>query len=167
MNNTAQNTVVSPSAAAKVKQITCGINQQEKELVKLLSAEFTRPAAVKGAEDVGASEREILEIALEIATERRFKVVQVEEEFLDIEENEFGELREFTNTRTVDKTVDLFEEKWEAIKARDYSTPGTRTNRVLEDTKSKLGAAQEMLAKLLEAQGMTPEQVAVELAKLA
>jgi len=167
MNNTTT-PAVSTAAMNKAKQITCGINPQEKELVKLLSAELTRPAAVKGAEDVGASEREVLEIALEIATERRFKVVEVEEEFLDVEENpETGELREFTNTRLVDKTIDLFEEKWEAIKARDYSAPGTRTNRVLEDTKSKLNAAQEMLAKLLEAQGMSKEQVAAELQKLS
>lgn len=162
MNNT------TTTAAPVKKQITAGVNQQEKDLIKLLSQELTRPAAVKGADDVQASEREVLEIALEIATERRFKTVKVEEEFLDIEENpETGELREVPAVRLVDKTIDLFEEKWEAIKSRDYSTPGTRTNRVLEDTKSKLNAAQEMLAKLLMAQGMSKEQVAAELAKLA
>lgn len=162
-----QNNTTTTAAPVK-KQITAGVNQQEKDLIKLLSQELTRPAAVKGADDVQASEREVLEIALEIATERRFKTVKVEEEFLDIEENpETGELREVTAVRLVDKTIDLFEEKWELIKARDYSTPGTRTNRVLEDTKSKLNAAQEMLAKLLMAQGMSKEQVAAELAKLA
>ena len=141
-----QNTTTAATAAPK-KQITCGINQNEKDLVKDLSAEFTRPAAVKGAPDVQASEREVLEMALAIATNRRFKTLETVEEYLDIEENDEGECVEVVKTRPGFVTIDLFEEIWQEIIVRDYSTPAARGSQVAA-YKSQLEAAQAELAAL-------------------
>lgn len=146
------------TTTAKPKQITCGINAQEKELIRLFSEELTRPAAVKGAAPVGASEREILEIALKVATDYRFHQELVSP--ADIAENpETGELVEVP---AVYEWVDRFEQEWNKIKIRDYSTPGVRVNKVVEEVKGKHSAAVAQLRALYAAQGMTPE--AIELA---
>ena len=147
MNNT-----TTPVITTAPKQITCGITADGKDLVKLLSKEFTRPAAVKNAPDVPASEKEVLEMALEIATSRRFKKVECEEEFLDVRFAANGiDLEEFTNTRPGVKILDLFEEQWEAIKVRDYSTPGVRTNGKVATLQTQLAEAEAKMAAMMAA----------------
>jgi len=140
-----------PVTTAAPKQLTCGINHAEKELVKLLAKELTRPAAVKGAPDVPASEREVLEMALKIATDRRHVEVDCEEEFLDVRFAANGvDLEEFKNTRPGKKVIDLFEESWEEIKLRDYSSPGTRVTKVAT-LQSQLAEAEAKMAAMMAA----------------
>jgi hypothetical protein len=144
-------TTTTAATAAKPKQITCGINEADKALVKAFSEELTRPAAVKGASDVGASEREIIAIALKIATDCRFQEVETVEDFLDVEENELGEYIEVTRTRPGVAIVDLFEIEWEVIKAA-YDTPASRVSKVstlqseLADAKAELEALKAAMA---------------------
>lgn len=111
-----QTTTTTPAAKPVKKQWNVGVNPADKSLVAELCGEFKRPAAVKGAPDVAASEREIVEIALKVATDRRFQVVPVMETVDGVEVQSID-----TDGQPKFETVDLFEKEWDAIKVRDYS----------------------------------------------
>lgn len=98
---------------ATQKQYNVGATEALKAQIAEMVVDFTRPAAVKNAPDVKATEKEMLEILVTVATDRRFKVVgKVDESGNPV----FGAdgVQEF-------ETVDLFECEWKKILARDYS----------------------------------------------
>lgn len=94
-----------------MKQIVTTCTADSKATIQLLTADFKRPGAAKGS-IVDASEKEIVEILTNVATDRRFKVEYVYAEDGSMQYDENG------NPETV--TVDLFEKEWEKIIARDY-----------------------------------------------
>lgn len=92
-----------------------------------LRKDFTRPAAVKNAEPVDMTEKEILEVLFIVASDRRFKVVPVIESVeLNGETVEVQALDE--DGELAFETIDLFEKQWETIKARDYSDSAASLN---------------------------------------
>ena len=135
------------TTTAKPKQFTFGVSEAHKNEIGELRKDFTRPAAVKNAAPVAMSEKEALEVLYKVATDRRFKTVEV----LDADGNpEFDAdgIQKF-------ETVDLFEKEWEAIKLRDYSEAIAKTPTIagLEAQIRKYGKAlnltEEHIATLL------------------
>jgi hypothetical protein len=98
---------------AQPKQYTIGSNLSDKELVADFRNELTRSGAVKGS-TVKASEREVVEIALKIATDHRF-----------------------------DKDgKDRFQKEWQGIIDRDHADKGVTQIEKLKAEIAELKAAQ-------------------------
>lgn len=101
------------------KQYTVGASKADKTLVSELCREFTRHGAVKET-TVNPSEREMMEVLLKVASDRRFQ-------------SKNGE------------TTDLFETEWQAIIERDHSEKGITQ---LEKLKAQLAAKEAELEAL-------------------
>ena len=113
--NTATETTTetAPAPVAKApKQYTFGVTETHKKILGELRNEFTRPAAVAKAPPVAMSEKELIEVLYEVATNRRFRAQQ--------QQDEHGQPVFDGEGQPVIDTVDLFAEEWEKIKARDY-----------------------------------------------
>lgn len=133
--------------ATTPKQFNVGSTQALKAQIAEMVADFTRPAAVKNAPDVKATEKEMLEILVTVATDRRFKTVDKVDENGNPVFDSDG-VQEF-------KTVDLFEVEWKKILARDYAetAPVSELEKRLATARkfSKiLGSSAEQIETLLE-----------------
>lgn len=143
------------TTATKPKQFTFGVSEKVKGDLTELRNEFSRPAAVKNAEPVAMTEKEILEVIHTVATDRRFKVVEVMETIeIDGEQVEVQAIDEDGNLKF--ETIDLFEVEWSKIKERDYSATATNPNSTESIIKSlrKVGAqldlSEETLQKMID-----------------
>lgn len=115
-----QNQTATTTAAPKVpKQFTFGVTENHKKELGELRKDFTRPAAVAKAPPVTMSEKELIEVLYNVATDRRFKV--------EIKKDESGADVYDTDGILETETVDLFEKEWEKIKVRDYSEQVSKT----------------------------------------
>jgi hypothetical protein len=149
------NTTTPVVATAKPKQFTFGVSEKVKGDLTELRNEFSRPAAVKNAEPVTMTEKEILEVIHTVATDRRFKTIPVMESFeVDGEKIEAQAIDEDGNPKF--ETIDLFEIEWEKIKSRDYSAIVTDPNSTESIIKSlrKVGAqlklSDESIQKMID-----------------
>lgn len=159
------NTTTPVATTAKPKQFTFGVSEKIKGDLTELRNEFSRPAAVKNAEPVAMTEKEILEVLHTVATDRRFKVVEVME---TVDGIELQAMDEDGNPKF--ETVDLFEVEWSKIKERDYSATATDPNSTESIIKSlrKVGAQlklsdesiQKMIDNALAARGEKVESPA-------
>jgi len=105
-------TTTTTTTAAK-KQFTFGVSESLKSQLAEFRLDFTRPPAVKNAPAVPMSEKECLEVLFQVASDRRFKTVEVlGEDSLPIYDADG--MPEF-------QTLDLIGDAWEAIKLRDYA----------------------------------------------
>jgi hypothetical protein len=106
-------TTTTTTATAAKKQFTFGVSESMKSQLAEFRLDFTRPPAVKNAPAVPMSEKECLEILYTVATDRRFKTVEVlGDDGLPIYDADGHP--EF-------QTLDLIGDAWESIKVRDYS----------------------------------------------
>lgn len=115
------------TTAVKPKQFTFGVSEKMKLELTELRKEFNRPAAVKNAEPVDMTEKEVLEVLFTVATDRRFKTVEVMESVeIDGETVEVQAIDDDGNLKF--ETLDLFQDQWEVIKGRDYSDSAASLN---------------------------------------
>lgn len=110
---TATTAAATTTTAAKPKQYTFGVSESLKTQLAEFRLDFTRPAAVKNSPPVPMSEKECLEVLYQVASDRRFKTVEVLGED-GMPSYDSDGMPEF-------KTLDLVGDAWEAIKVRDYS----------------------------------------------
>jgi hypothetical protein len=106
-------TITTTTTAPVKKQFTFGVSESMKSQLAEFRTDFTRPAAVKNAPAVPMSEKECLEVLFQVASDRRFKTIEVlGDDGLPAYDSDG--LPEF-------ETLDLIADAWEAIKSRDYS----------------------------------------------
>jgi hypothetical protein len=113
MTTTTTTTTTTAATATAKKQYTFGVSESMKAQLAEFRMDFTRPAAVKNSPPVPMSEKECLEVLFQVASDRRFKTVEVLGED-GLPAYDADGLPEF-------KTLDLVGDAWEAIKVRDYS----------------------------------------------
>jgi len=141
------NTTTTTTTAAK-KQFTFGVNELMKTQLAEFRLDFTRPAAVKNAPAVPMSEKECLEVLFKVASDRRFKTVEVigEDGSQVIDSDGLPEFQ----------TLDLIGDAWEEIKLRDYAESVSKTPTIagLEAQIRKYGKAlnltEDSILKMIE-----------------
>ena len=112
-------TTTTTTAAVTKKQFTFGVSESLKSQLAEFRLDFTRPAAVKNAPAVSMSEKECLEVLFQVASDRRFKAVEIIGEDGCPVYDADG-MPEF-------QTLDLISDAWEAIKLRDYAESVSKT----------------------------------------
>jgi len=134
-----------PVATAAKKQFTFGVSGLFKDLLTEFRQDFTRPAAVKNAPAVPMSEKECLEVLYQVASDRRFKTVEVTDE-TGAQVMDSDGLPEF-------QTLDLIGDAWEAIKLRDYAEAVSKTPTIagLEASIRKYGKSLHLTEEAIEA----------------
>jgi hypothetical protein len=105
--------------ATTPKQYNVGATETLKTLVGELAVDFTRPAAVKNAPEVKATEKEVFEMLYNVATDRRFKPTGEMIHEIDADGNQVFDAD--GTPSMIAEVQDLFEIEWKKILARDYS----------------------------------------------
>ena len=138
-------TTATTTAPATKKQFTFGGSEVMKLQLAEFRTDFTRPAAVKNSPAVPMSEKECLEVLYQVASDRRFKTVEVLGDD-GLPSYDSDGMPEF-------KTLDLIGEAWESIKLRDYSESISKSPTIagLEASIRKYGKSLNLTEMAIEA----------------
>ena len=112
-------TTTTTTTAVTKKQFTFGVSESMKTQLAEFRLDFTRPAAVKNAPAVPMSEKECLEVLFQVASDRRFKTIEVL--------NDDGTQAMDSDGLPEYQTLDLIGDAWESIKLRDYAESVSKT----------------------------------------